>query len=145
MATATAERDVSRGASSARTIMVVEDDPGMRAVLRDVLTDEGFQVHEEPGPERVAAAVERIRPRAIVLDREMAGSNGIELLVALGRGYPGIPVLVITAFGGAAVRAEAIRAGAAGYLEKPFRMAMLIDALRAITEARAAAIGAPDA
>jgi DNA-binding NtrC family response regulator len=145
MATATAERDVSRGASSARTIMVVEDDPGMRAVLRDVLTDEGFQVHEEPGPERVAAAVERIRPRAIVLDREMAGSNGIELLVALGRGYPGIPVLVITAFGGAAVRAEAIRAGAAGYLEKPFRMAMLLDTLRAITAVRAAAIGAPDA
>jgi two-component system, NtrC family, response regulator AtoC len=145
MATATAERDVSRGASSARTIMVVEDDPGMRAVLRDVLTDEGFQVHEEPGPERVAAAVERIRPRAIVLDREMAGSHGIELLVALGRGYPGIPVLVITAFGGAAVRAEAIRAGAAGYLEKPFRMAMLLDTLRAITAARAAAIGAPDA
>jgi len=145
MATATAERDVSRGASSARTIMVVEDDPGMRAVLRDVLIDEGFQVHEEPGPERVAAAVERIRPRAIVLDREMAGSNGIELLVALGRGYPGIPVLVITAFGGAAVRAEAIRAGAAGYLEKPFRMAMLLDTLRAITAARAAAIGAPDA
>jgi len=145
MATATAERDVSRGASSARTIMVVEDDPGMRAVLRDVLIDEGFQVHEEPGPERVAAAVERIRPRAIVLDREMAGSNGIELLATLGRGYPAIPVLVITAFGGAAVRAEAIRAGAAGYLEKPFRMAMLIDALRAITEARAAAIGAPDA
>lgn len=145
MATATAERDVSRGASSARTIMVVEDDPGMRAVLRDVLTDEGFQVHEEPGPERVAAAVERIRPRAIVLDREMAGSNGIELLATLGRGYPGIPVLVITAFGGAAVRAEAIRAGAAGYLEKPFRMAMLLDTLRAITAARAAAIGAPDA
>lgn len=145
MATATAERDVSRGTSSARTILVVEDDPGMRAVLRDVLTDEGFQVHEEPGPERVAAAVERIRPRAIVLDREMAGSNGIELLATLGRGYPGIPVLVITAFGGAAVRAEAIRAGAAGYLEKPFRIAMLLDTLRAITDARAAAIGAPDA
>jgi two-component system response regulator FlrC len=102
-------------------------------------------VHEEPGPERVAAAVERIRPRAIVLDNEMAGSNGIELLAILGRGYPGIPVLVITAFGGAAARAEAIRAGAAGYLEKPFRMAMLIDALRAITEARAAARAAPDA
>ena len=145
MVTATAERDVSRGASSAPTIMVVEDDPGMRAVLRDVLTDEGFQVHEEPGPERVPAAVERIRPRVIVLDKEMPGSSGIELLVTLGRRYPGIPVLVITAFGGAAVHAEAIRAGAAGYLEKPFRMAMLLDTLRAITAARAAAIGAPDA
>ena len=142
---ATTERDVPRGASSAQTILVVEDDPGMRAVLRDVLTDEGFQVHEEPGPERVPAVVERIRPRAIVLDKEMPGSNGIELLATLGRRHPGIPVLVITAFGGAAVRAEVIRAGAAGYLEKPFRMAMLLDTLRAITETRAAALGAPDA
>ena len=145
MATATTERDVPRGASSAQTILVVEDDPGMRAVLRDVLTDEGFQVHEEPGPERVPAVVERIRPRAIVLDKEMPGSNGIELLATLGRRHPGIPVLVITAFGGAAVRAEAIRAGAAAYLEKPFRMAMLLDTLRAITGTRAAALGAPDA
>lgn len=145
MATATSERDVPRGASSAQTILVVEDDPGMRAVLRDVLTDEGFQVHEEPGPERVPAVVERIRPRAIVLDKEMPGSNGIELLATLGRRHPGIPVLVITAFGGAAVRAEAIRAGAAAYLEKPFRMAMLLNTLRAITETRAAALGDPDA
>jgi DNA-binding response OmpR family regulator len=145
MGTATAERDVSRGASSARTIMVVEDDPGMRAVLREVLIDEGFQVHEEPGPDRVPAAVERIRPRAIVLDRELPGSNGIELLATLARRYPGIPVLVITSFGGATVRAEAIRAGAAAYLEKPFRMAMLLDTLRAITEKRTAARGALDA
>ena len=145
MATATTERDVPRGAFSAETILVVEDDPGMRAVLRDVLTDEGFQVHEEPGPERVPAVVERIRPRAIVLDKEMPGSNGIELLATLGRRHPGIPVLVITAFGGAAARAEAIRAGAAAYLEKPFRMAMLLDTLRAITGTRAAAFGAPDA
>lgn len=145
MGTATAERDVSRGASSARTIMVVEDDPGMRAVLREVLTDEGFQVHEEPGPDRVPAAVERIRPRAIVLDRELPGNNGIELLATLARRYPGIPVLVITSFGGATVRAEAIRAGAAAYLEKPFRMAMLLDTLRAITEKRTAAREALDA
>ena len=145
MGTATAERDVSRGASSARTIMVVEDDPGMRAVLREVLTDEGFQVHEEPGPDRVPAAVERIRPRAIVLDRQLPGSNGIELLATLARRYPGIPVLVITSCGGATVRAEAIRAGAAAYLEKPFRMAMLLDTLRAITEKRTAARGALDA
>lgn len=145
MGTKTAERDVSRGASSARTIMVVEDDPGMRAVLREVLTDEGFQVHEEPGPDRVPAAVERIRPRAIVLDRELPGNNGIELLATLARRHPGIPVLVITSFGGATVRAEAIRAGAAAYLEKPFRMAMLLDTLRAITEKRTAAREALDA
>jgi DNA-binding response OmpR family regulator len=145
MTMGTVEVDALREAAPARIIMVVEDDPGMRAVLRDVLTHEGFQVHEEPGPERVPAEVERIRPRAIVLDKEMPKGNGIELLATLGRRHPGIPVLVITAFGGASVRAEAIRAGAAGYLEKPFRMAMLLDTLRAITDTRAAAIGASDA
>jgi len=63
----------------------------------------------------------------------MPGSNGLDLVATLGHRYPELPVIVITAFGGAAIRAEARRQGAADYLEKPFRMATLLDALRALT------------
>lgn len=121
----------------AETIMVVDDDPEMRAVLRDVLTHEGFRVHEEPGPEQVPHAVDILRPAAVIVDKEMPGSNGLELVATLGHRYPTLPVIVITAFGGAAIRAEARRQGAAEYLEKPFRMATLLDALRALRVARA--------
>jgi DNA-binding NtrC family response regulator len=126
------------------TIMVVDDDPEMRAVLRDVLTHEGFRVHEESGPEQVPEAVDALRPAAVIVDKEMPGSNGLDLVAALGHRYPALPVIVITAFGGAAIRAEARRQGAADYLEKPFRMATLLDALRAVTLARAP-VETPDA
>jgi FixJ family two-component response regulator len=125
-------RDDDARAGWAETIMVIDDDPEMRAVLRDVLTHEGFRVHEEPGPEHVPEAVDALRPAAVIVDKEMPGSNGLDLVAALGHRYPALPIIVITAFGGAAIRAEARRQGAADYLEKPFRMATLLDALRAL-------------
>ena len=127
------ERDHAARGSHGGTIMVIDDDPEMRAVLRDVLTHEGFRVHEESGPEQVPEVVDALHPAAVIVDKEMPGSNGLDLVAALGHRYPSLPVIVITAFGGAAIRAEARRQGAADYLEKPFRMATLLDALRALT------------
>jgi FixJ family two-component response regulator len=132
MESAMSARDDDARAGRAETIMVIDDDPEMRAVLRDVLTHEGFHVHEEPGPEQVPEAVDALRPAAVIVDKEMPGSNGLDLVAALGHRYPALPIIVITAFGGAAIRAEARRQGAADYLEKPFRMATLLDALRAL-------------
>jgi DNA-binding response OmpR family regulator len=130
--------------SDGEIILVVDDDPEMRAVLRDVLTHEGFRVHEEPGPELVAEAVDALHPAAVIVDKEMPGSNGLELVAALGHRYPALPIIVITAFGGAAIRAEARRQGASDYLEKPFRMATLLDALRALRVPRTP-VETPDA
>jgi FixJ family two-component response regulator len=136
MDSAMSPREDTPRSGRAETIMVIDDDPEMRAVLRDVLTHEGFRVHEEPGPELVPQVVEALRPVAVIVDKEMPGSNGLDLVAALGHRYPALPIIVITAFGGAAIRAEAQRQGAADYLEKPFRMATLLDALRALTVAR---------
>lgn len=130
---AMAEGDDAARDGRAGMIMVIDDDPEMRAVLRDVLTHEGFRVHEESGPEQVPEAVDALHPAAVIVDKEMPGSNGLDLVAALGHRYPALPIIVITAFGGAAIRAEARRQGAADYLEKPFRMATLLDALRALT------------
>lgn len=120
-------------------ILVIDDDPEMRAVLRDVLTRDGFAVHEEEGGARVVAALERLAPAAVVLDKEMPGGNGLDLLSYVGRRHPGIPVILVTAFGGALVRREALGRGAAAYLEKPFRVAALLDELRAVLDRRAPA------
>jgi len=114
--------------------MVIDDDGEMRAVLRDFLTREGFQIHEEAGGEGVVVALESLHPAVIVLDKEMPGANGLDLLSYLTRRHPSIPVIVITAFGGPEVRAEALRRGATGYIEKPFSVAALLRALRALAE-----------
>jgi DNA-binding NtrC family response regulator len=126
-----------RDAVASFLVMVIDDDAEMRAVVRDVLTRSGYLVHEEPGGERVIARLESEPPAAVILDKEMPGPNGLDLLTYIGCRYPSIPVILVTAFGGPAVRAEAIRRGAAGYIEKPFRMAALLEELRAVLERRA--------
>lgn len=128
----------SEGPAGASTplVMIIDDDAEMRRVLRDFLTREGFEVRDHGAGAPVFEELELTQPAAIVVDKEMPGIDGLDLLEYIGRRHPTIPVIVITAFGGTAVRAEALRRGAVQYVEKPFRVAQLVDTLRLITERR---------
>jgi DNA-binding response OmpR family regulator len=129
----------SIGRTASPTVTIVEDDTEMRAMLRDFLRSEGFRVHEESDGDRLIDLLESARPTVMVLDKEMPGVNGLDLLSYVTRRYPSVPVIVITAFGGPDVRAEALRRGATHYIEKPFRVATLLDAVRSIVDAAAGA------
>jgi len=111
--------------------MVVDDDAEMRALLRDVLERDGFDVREHSAGEGLVPLLEDWAPDAIVLDKEMAGVNGLDLLSYIKRRHPDTPVVLVTAFGGSEVEAEALRLGAAYYIDKPFRVARLLEVLRA--------------
>jgi CheY-like chemotaxis protein len=114
--------------------MIVDDDAEMRALLRDTLERDGFDVREDSGGELVPL-LERRAPDAIVLDKEMTGVNGLDLLSHIRQQHPGIPVILVTAFGGKDVEAEALRRGATYYIDKPFRVAQLLALLRAALDA----------
>ncbi|MEK7373144.1 MAG: response regulator [candidate division NC10 bacterium] len=122
-------------AVSAR-LLIVDDDLQMRAMLRQALERHGFEVHEAASGEEALQALESARPDAIVLDKEMPGVSGFEVLGLIRQHDVAVPVIVITAFGGLAVRAEALRRGATAYVEKPFRVNALVEQLLAVTEAR---------
>jgi len=111
--------------------MIVDDDAEMRALLRDVLERDGFHVHEHSAGDGLLLPLEDWIPDAIVLDKEMAGSNGLDLLPEIRWRHPHTSVVLVTAFGGSDVEAEALRLGAAYYMDKPFRVARLIEVLRA--------------
>ena len=113
------------------SVMIVDDDAEMRALLRDALERDGFDVREDSGGHLVPL-LERRAPDAIVLDKEMAGVNGLDLLSYIRQRYPDLPVIVVTAFGGTEVEAEALRRGATYYIDKPFRVARLLGMLRAV-------------
>jgi len=136
-------QDKDPDSATPRMVMVIDDDAEMRAVLRDLLQREGFRVQEEAGAEQVIRVLESVRPDAVVLDKEMPGGDGLDLLAYIRRRHPSIPVVFITAFGGPAVQAEALRLGATRYVEKPFRVAQLLDTLRALTDT-GAAVGTPE-
>jgi DNA-binding response OmpR family regulator len=118
------------------TVMIVDDDAEMRALLRDALERDGFDVSEDAG-DRLESLLEAGPPDAMVLDKQMAGGNGLDFLSGIRRRHPRLPVIVVTAFGGTEVEAEALRRGATYYIDKPFRMARLLVMLRAALSQRA--------
>jgi len=113
-------------------LLIVDDDVEMRAVLRDVLVGAGFLAEEAADTDELLRLVPRVEPAAIILDHEMPGDWGLEVLPRLRMSYPDVPVLLITAFGGPRTRETALRLGAAAYLDKPFQITALLDAVRRV-------------
>jgi DNA-binding NtrC family response regulator len=111
-------------------ILVVDDDTDMRTLLADVLGDEGYAVE---GVANGAEALIRLRAEsfaAIVLDKNMPGLSGLDLLPGLRTICPDTPVIMITAFGDVATYVDAMEKGAFEYVFKPFRMEELLRVLR---------------
>ncbi len=101
-------------------VLVADDDPSFRALLRDILEGEGHAVVEARDGEE-ALLFARREPFALVLtDRRMPARDGIALLKALRYELPAPPpVVVLTGFGTIPEAVEAVRLGAADYLTKP--------------------------
>ena len=119
-----------RRARPRRRALVVDDDSAMRALVKDLLELEGFEARELPSGEGLVEAVEREDVTLVVLDKEMPGPSGLDLTAYVSRRRPGLPVIVITAFGGSRVRAEAMQVGATAYLDKPFRVGDFLQVIR---------------
>ena len=118
------ERRASR--STSPTILVVDDDPHVRAMLRLALELEGYEVDEAPDGYRALRRLERTRPDLLLLDLMLPGLDGFGVVRALReRGLHGeIPVILMSASG---LTEQAVAgAGAAAYLSKPFDVRRLL-------------------
>ena len=118
------------------TVLVVDDEPEMRALVRDVLQERGYQVTlAENGREALKRLAEG--DYGVVLsDLRMRGMEGIELLTEIKQGYPDTNVILMTAFGSVETAVEAMKEGAYDYLVKPVRTDDLIRVTeRAVREA----------
>jgi two-component system response regulator MprA len=114
------------------TILVVDDDSGLRKALRRVLVSHGFDVEvAEDG----ADALCRVRARAfdaVVLDVMMPGPDGIEVCERLRAERHQLPVLMLTARDAVRDRVTGLNAGADDYLVKPFANEELVARIRAL-------------
>ena len=104
------------------SILVVDDDAEMRELLLDVLRGEGYEVAEaKDGTEAVLAL--RARTFDVVLmDKNMPGPSGLDLLPGFRRVCPRSQIIMMTAFGDVPSYMEAAEKGAVEYLFKPFRL-----------------------
>lgn len=108
-------------------VLVVDDEPDIRELVREILEDEGYTVTTaESAAEARAARVER-QPDLALLDIWMPGEDGISLLKdwASGGG-PGFPVVMISGHGTVETAVEATRQGAVDFVEKPLSMGRLL-------------------
>ena len=106
-------------AAPARRILVVDDEPGIRTALGQLLEYEGYDVRTAPGADQGLAEYDRFRPHLVFLDIKMAGMDGLDALRKLRQLDPQATVVMISGHGTIKTAVEATQAGAYDFLEKP--------------------------
>jgi two-component system, chemotaxis family, CheB/CheR fusion protein len=109
---------------------VIEDDQGNRDAMQTLLTDAGYQVKAYAS---ALAFLESHRPEdrgCVITDVRMPGMNGLEMLASLVTAGSKLPAIIITGQGDIAMAVQAIRAGAADFIEKPVDPDVLLASIR---------------
>lgn len=109
------------------TILVVDDEAVVRRVLGDALSQAGYRVRTASGVEEALAQLGQGAVDLMLLDLQLGGRDGVEVLREARARWPLMAVLILTAHGSLSSAIEAVRLDAADYLLKPIG----IDALRA--------------
>ena len=109
-------------------ILIVEDDEELREALVTTLEVKRYRVSEAASGEEALEKLASGGPVDLVIsDVQMPGMDGISLLADVQRHHPGIPVLLMTAYGRIEQAVSAMQAGAVDYLAKPFEPQVLTD------------------
>ena len=125
-------------------ILVIDDDAGVRKVLRRILTSAGYTVHEAGDAFQALDLLDAQPPDAALLDLKMPGMDGLGLIDNLRQRGLEIPVVVLTGHGDEFTSQQVLEAGAAAYLTKPPDRADLLLAVRgAVAQGRVARELAP--
>jgi len=106
--------------SSENTVLVVDDDADIREVLRDRLESLGYRVLTGGSGREGLEALERHNPQLVLLDVEMPGMNGLEVLKRIRRQEHDVTVVMITAYGTIERAVQAMKDGAYDFIPKPF-------------------------
>ena len=115
------------------TILVVDDELGIRGLLSEILSDEGHTVDLAENAAEARAARERLKPDLVLLDIWMPDVDGISLLKEWGAaGLLNMPVIMMSGHGTIDTAVEATKHGASAFLEKPITLQKL---LRAVEQA----------
>ncbi len=113
-------------------ILIVDDESEMRSALSHALTRSGFSVESTVSGTDALVKIKKDPISLVITDLKMPGMSGMELIGALKKLKPEIAVIVITAFGSIHNAVEAMQAGAADYLLKPFSFETLVATVKKV-------------
>jgi DNA-binding NtrC family response regulator len=124
------------GGRGRESILVVDDDPAVVAYLVEALAEAGYRADGVTSAAEALGRVRAARPDLVISDVEMPGMRGVELLPRLLEERPGQLILLITAFGSIEMAVDALRAGAADFVSKPFKIEVLLAAIERVFKER---------
>jgi two-component system response regulator AtoC len=119
------------------TVLVIDDDPGIRDYLETLATRQGYAVYTAADGETALAGLDKTAPDLITLDAVLPGMDGLETLRRIKERIPEVPVIMLSGHGQARMIVEAMRLGATDFLRKPFEVEELELAFRKALENRA--------
>jgi two-component system nitrogen regulation response regulator NtrX len=123
----------------AHEILIVDDEPDIRALIEGILSDEGYETRQAANSDQAVAAFKQRRPSMVVLDIWLQNSklDGLGILAELHKEEPQIPVVMISGHGTIETAVRAIQQGAYDFIEKPFNSdRLLLVVARALEAAR---------
>lgn len=106
--------------SGAPSVLIVDDEPTLGKVLASLLAQAGIQSKTAGSAREALGVFAAIGPDAVITNLRMPDMDGMELLRELKRMAPSTPVIMLTAHGSVPLAVEAMKAGAADFLSKPF-------------------------
>ena len=131
------------GARDQARILAVDDDPTVLRYVRDALSRAGYAPVVTTDPEEALRILESDRPRLVLLDLMLPGSDGIELMKSI-LDIADVPVIFLSAYGRDEIIARAFEAGATDYMVKPFSPTELVARVRgALRRRMASSTGEP--
>lgn len=111
-------------------LLVIDDDDLIRSVLKGVLKKAGYKVLEAADGEAGLNIVNQYQPDLVLTDYKMPGISGLDVVQELVHTRPGLPVIMLTAYGDVALTIKAIQAGAYDFIEKPVKNHELLEAIQ---------------
>lgn len=115
-----------------KNVLLVEDDPALRMVMREVLKDE-FDVEEaDNGADGIAKGLSEGND-LIILDYKLPKKDGLQVIEAVKAAHPNIPVIVLTGYLNPQSEAQFNELGASKIFPKPFNYRNLLEVVRSLT------------
>ena len=127
--------DSLRKSGASGEILIVDDDPGVRATLTTIFERAGYQVVAFADGASFLAHARTATPLSIILDVHIPGRSGLDILRELhAQDYPA-PIFIVSGQGDIPMAVNAIKAGALDFIEKPFRGGEVVERVKQAVDA----------
>jgi two-component system KDP operon response regulator KdpE len=128
---------------AALPVLVVEDEPSLRRLLRTSLSAEGYRVLEAGTGQAAMESLDRDAPEVVLLDLGLPDMDGLEVIKRVRAGGARTPIIVLSSRGDERGKIQALDLGADDYVTKPFGMGELVARIRTALRHRLQQDGTP--